>query len=233
MAKNPYATLGVERDASADDIQKAYRKLARKYHPDMNPDDASAKTEVPGSPVRVRNPQRRRETQALRPVRRRRSALRRRAAGGPAAAAVDLFDRSANLSVRSQRRVRWRRAARKGPAALPICSSSFDAAAAGEPAAPRRRPRGGDLKHEMTVPFATAVLGGEAAVSVQRADGNVETIKLKIPAGIDDGKRIRAPRPGRAGRRRCAGRRHPGHDPHEPASASSAAPATGSTSACR
>ncbi len=44
MAKDPYETLGVKRDASEDDIQKAYRKLARKYHPDMNPDDASAKS---------------------------------------------------------------------------------------------------------------------------------------------------------------------------------------------
>ncbi|MGE3242105.1 MAG: DnaJ domain-containing protein, partial [Pirellulales bacterium] len=44
MARNPYETLGVQRDASEDDIQKAYRKLARKYHPDMNPDDASAKS---------------------------------------------------------------------------------------------------------------------------------------------------------------------------------------------
>jgi DnaJ-class molecular chaperone len=41
------------------------------------------------------------------------------------------------------------------------------------------------------VPFATAVLGGEAALSVQRGNGNVETIRVKIPAGIDDGKRIR------------------------------------------
>ena len=37
-----YETLGVERKASADDIRKAYRKLARKYHPDLNPGDKSS-----------------------------------------------------------------------------------------------------------------------------------------------------------------------------------------------
>jgi DnaJ-class molecular chaperone len=41
------------------------------------------------------------------------------------------------------------------------------------------------------VPFATAVLGGEAALSIRRGTGDVETIRVKIPAGIDDGKRIR------------------------------------------
>ena len=35
--KDPYETLGVAKDASADDIRKAYRKLAKKYHPDLNP----------------------------------------------------------------------------------------------------------------------------------------------------------------------------------------------------
>lgn len=38
-----YSILGVQKTASADDIKKAYRKLARKYHPDVNPDNEEAK----------------------------------------------------------------------------------------------------------------------------------------------------------------------------------------------
>ncbi|MDU4504486.1 MAG: DnaJ domain-containing protein, partial [Staphylococcus warneri] len=37
-----YKTLGVSEDASESDIKKAYRKLSRKYHPDLNPGDAAA-----------------------------------------------------------------------------------------------------------------------------------------------------------------------------------------------
>ena len=39
---NLYDTLGVKKGASADEIKKAYRKLARQYHPDTNPGDAAA-----------------------------------------------------------------------------------------------------------------------------------------------------------------------------------------------
>ena len=42
MTQDPYAALGLSKDATADEIKKAYRKIARTNHPDLNPDNPAA-----------------------------------------------------------------------------------------------------------------------------------------------------------------------------------------------
>jgi DnaJ-class molecular chaperone len=58
-----------------------------------------------------------------------------------------------------------------------------------------RRPqppaRGADLATELEIPFSTAVTGGEAQIALRRDGGKVETLTVKIPPGIDEGKKIR------------------------------------------
>ena len=39
MIEDPYKVLGLEQDASPDDVKKAYRKMAKLYHPDLHPND--------------------------------------------------------------------------------------------------------------------------------------------------------------------------------------------------
>ena len=59
--KDYYAIMGVARDASADDIKRAYRKLARKYHPDVSKEpDAEARFKEVGEAYEVlRDPEKR------------------------------------------------------------------------------------------------------------------------------------------------------------------------------
>ena len=68
MIHDPYKVLGVSPDASDEEIKQAYRRLAKKYHPDLNPgDEAAAKKmqEVNAAYEQIKNPERRRALPAV------------------------------------------------------------------------------------------------------------------------------------------------------------------------
>ena len=121
-----YDTLGVAKNASADEIKKAYRKLAREHHPDASP-AATRPRRVQGDPGRLRRALRPREAQAVRPFGSANGAARWAAGRRPQFAG--LRPRRPRRSLR--RHLRRRRRGRRG-----------SAAAAGA----RRRPRGGGAR---------------------------------------------------------------------------------------
>jgi DnaJ-class molecular chaperone len=194
MANDYYAILGVKRDATAADIQKAYRQLARKYHPDMNPGDESAKKrfhEVQTA-FDVLNDEKKRALYD-------RYGSNFEAVGsgpspgggsytwsGPSGGQEFEFDLGELFGGRGPE---FGGAGGPGGGFADIFKQ-FNRRAPGGRTAPRAR-RGADIEHEITVPFRTAVTGGEAAIAVERQDGKIDTINVKIPAGIEDGKRIR------------------------------------------
>jgi DnaJ-class molecular chaperone len=192
MAEDYYKILGVARDASATDIQKAYRKLARKYHPDMNPDDktAKAKFQEVQKAFEVLNDTSKRELYD-----RYGSSFESMGAGGPAGG-----PRGGSAGWRPGQggddidfsQMFGERYGGDDPAGMfGDIFTQFRRGGSGRSRRPQPPARGADLATELEIPFSTAVTGGEAQIALRRDGGKVETLTVKIPPGIDEGKKIR------------------------------------------
>ncbi len=195
-----YKTLGVKRDASADEIQAAYRKLARMYHPDLHPDDKSAKQkfqEVQAAFDVLNDPSKRELYDRYGA-----SFESMGAGGGPRTGAGPWT----NAPGGSWSGGSWTGGAGAGGEEFDFSQvfgggegSSFGdifsqfrrSSDGGRRSKAASSKHGADVEAEVTIPFQTSVLGGESELGLQDEKGHLKRVAVKIPAGIEDGKKIR------------------------------------------
>ena len=175
MADDPYKTLGVKKDASQEEIQKAYRRRAKKLHPDLNPGDSHAEEqfkEVSAAYDLLSDTEKRArfdrgEIDASGAARTERSYYRdfgERRAGNPYASNAGFADFSDFADADD------------------IMSAFF-----GRSGQRNRNRRGSDARYSLDVDFLDAVNGGTRTVTLP--DGS--TLDVKIPPGTRDGQVLR------------------------------------------
>ena len=185
MAQDPYETLGVSRTATQDEIRKAFRKIAKKHHPDLNPGDKAAEDQFKAANTAneiLSDPDRR--------------------------AKFDRGEIDASGQERQPERAYYRDYAQAdagGRYHSSAGASGFNAEDLGDifgdffsarEAGGTRPRRGADRQYRLEVPFLSAVNGATERLTLPTGD----TLDVRIPAGIDDGQVLRLRGKGEPGR---------------------------------
>ena len=186
MARDPYQVLGVPRGAGADDIRKAFRKLAKKHHPDANPGDSAAEErfkQVSAAFDILGDAEKRRKFDAGEIDADGRETFRG-FGGGPGQGGPSGGFEGADFSDIFGEMF-GRRAGRGGPrgGAGPGPGAGFSA-------------KGPDVRARLDIDLEEAILGGKKRISFQ--DGR--TLDVTIPAGAADGQTLRLRGHGEPGR---------------------------------
>lgn len=196
--KDYYASLGVARDASADDIKKAFRKLARKHHPDVaghQPGSESRFKEINEANEVLSDPDKREKYDRLGANWQHGDSVPPSPGPGPGPDQEFHFGGTGFSDFFEQY---FSGGSRYG---FPHADDPADFGSAG-PAHPRR---GSDIEGDILVTLEEAMQGTERPLSLQilnRRTGKAETrsFTVRIPPGAVDGRRIRVPGQGEPGR---------------------------------
>lgn len=186
MPQDLYELLGVSRSASDDEIQKAYRKLARQYHPDRNPGDKAAENkfkDIAGAYEILSDKKKRAQYDQFGAV------------GGPGGGGAEGFPGgfhfggggpggfTTNIDPETAERL-FGGMFGGGDSPFGNLGDIFGQARSGKRQRQRRPPA--DVTAEVQIPFQTAAVGGTVGLNV--ADRQID---LKVPAGINDGQTMR------------------------------------------
>lgn len=189
--KDYYTTLGIAKTASEKEIKQAFRKLARKYHPDVNPGDKGAEAkfkELNEANEVLSDPAKRKKYDEL-------GANWRAYENAPPSGAGHPFGQGGGFHTMSQEEMQDMFG---GESPFSDFFTTFFGGMGGQE--PQSGGRGGrgrarnrkgqDLEHPFELDLEDALRGSVQRLQL-RHDGHARTVEVRIPAGVTDGSRVR------------------------------------------
>ena len=200
--KDYYTTLGLSKTATDKEIKQAFRKLARKYHPDVNPGDKGAEAkfkEVNEANEVLSDPQKRKKYDEL-------GANWRAYENVPPGANPYAGGGAGGFRTMTEDEMRdmFGGGAGGDDPFSDFFKTFFGGMGAEEPTGARggrSRPRarkGQDLEHPFELDLEDAIRGSVQRLQL-RHDGHARTVEVRIPPGVTDGSRVRVPGEGGRG----------------------------------
>ena len=198
MAEDYYQVLGVDKKASADEIKKAYRKLAVKWHPDKNPNNKAAEEKfkkISEAYAVLSDAKKRDEYDQFGSADR----YRQQYSQEDIFRDFDLDEILRSFGFGSGRGRTTFRTSRRGggPQDYEDPFSGIFSGGGGRHYANMPQ-KGQDVEYNLSISLEESVMGSDKKISLQM-ENRIEDINVKIPPGISSGKKLRLPGKGLAG----------------------------------